>query len=42
MPKRSFNDIFRLIASAKLIFKVSKLEESLASKLDYGEVLELD
>jgi hypothetical protein len=27
MPKISTNDIFGLIASAELIFKVSKLEE---------------
>jgi hypothetical protein len=34
MPKISTNDIFGLIASAELIFKVSKLEEWLASKHD--------
>jgi hypothetical protein len=33
MPKSSSNDIFGLIASVELIFKVSKLE-GLASKLD--------
>jgi hypothetical protein len=34
MPKNSSNGIFGLIASAELIFKVSKLEEWLASKHD--------
>jgi hypothetical protein len=34
MPKISSNDVFGLIASAELIFKVSKLGEWLASKLD--------
>jgi hypothetical protein len=34
MPTSSSNDIFVLIVSAELIFKVPKLEELLASKLD--------
>jgi hypothetical protein len=34
MPINSSNGIFGLIASAELIFKVSKLEELLASKHD--------
>jgi hypothetical protein len=42
MPKISSNDIFGLIASTELIFKFSKLEEGLASKLDEGAVFELD
>jgi hypothetical protein len=34
MPKSSSNDIYVLIASAELSFKVSILEEWLASKHD--------
>jgi hypothetical protein len=34
MPKISSNDIFLLNASAELIFKVSKLEDWIASKHD--------
>jgi hypothetical protein len=34
MPKNSSNDVFVLNASAELSFKVSKLEEWLASKRD--------
>jgi hypothetical protein len=42
MPLISTNDIFGLIASAELIFKVLKLEDWLPSKHDYGEVFEFD